>query len=244
MFKLRKPLLRYKAQPQRRIPTVGHVFLDRSFHIGLSGGRLLVPGVIRARGRRRSNGWHRVAITSPGPACRKSTVALNLAFSLGRQPDLRTILCEMDLRRPSLARLLGLRTKHSFARVLEGAAPLSTQALRHGPNLAIASQTSPARRPAELLHSPAVATVLDAIKTDWNPSVLIFDMPPMLANDDALAVMGQMDCALIIAAAESTTIAEIDRCEREIASQTNVLGVVLNKCRYMDQDYGYDYYGG
>ena len=46
---------------------------------------------------------------------------------------------------------------------------------------------------------------------------------------------------LLIAAAEKTTIKEIDACERELSSQTNVMGVVLNKCRYMGEDYGYGY---
>ena len=31
-------------------------------------------------------------------------------------------------------------------------------------------------------------------------------------------------------------------CERDLASQTNVMGVVLNKCRYMGAEYGYGYY--
>ncbi len=55
---------------------------------------------------------------------------------------------------------------------------------------------------------------------------------------------GRMDCVLIIAAAEATSIKDIDRCERELAGQTNVLGVVLNKCRYMENEsYGYEYHG-
>lgn len=191
----------------------------------------------------RANSWRRVAITSPGPGCGKSTVALNLAFSLGRQPDLRVILCELDLRRPSMARILGLRGKHSFARVLEGLAPFAENVVRHGPNLAIATNTGPASRPAELLHSPAVAVALDAIEAAYAPSLMIFDLPPLLATDDALAVLGQMDAALLVAAAETTTIKEIDRSEREIAAQTNVMGVILNKCRYMEKDYGYEYYG-
>jgi hypothetical protein len=54
-----------------------------------------------------------------------------------------------------------------------------------------------------------------------------------------------VDCALLVAAAGSTTIAQVDACERDIAAHTNVLGVTLNKCRYLDKDqaYGYDYYG-
>ena len=188
----------------------------------------------------RANGWHRVAITSPTPGCGKSTIALNLALSLGRQPDLRTLLAEIDLRRPSLARMLGLRTPQSFARVLEGLDPLATQAVRIGDNLAVSTCHAPHRHPAELMHSPSLATALDRIEAEYDPSILIFDMPPMFVSDDAMAVMGRMDCVLIIAAAEATSIKDIDRCERELAGQTNVLGVVLNKCHYIENE-GYDY---
>jgi Mrp family chromosome partitioning ATPase len=192
----------------------------------------------------RANGWKRIAITSPGPACGKSTLALNLAFSMGRQPNLRTILLEMDFRRPSLARMLGLNGKNQFTHVLEGIAPLSDNAVRYGANLAIATQSSPVRNAAELLHSPSTGAAMDAIEAEYDPAVIFCDLPPVFASDDAMAVMGHMDAALILAAAESTTVKEIDRCEREIAGQTNVIGVILNKCRYMEQDFGYDYYGG
>ncbi len=191
----------------------------------------------------RANGWRRLAITSPGPACGKSTLALNLAFSLGRQPNLRTLLLEMDLRRPSLARMLGLRKQNHFARVLEGIEALPESAVRYGENLAIATQSGPAQRPAELLHSPATAMALDAIEAEYDPAVILCDLPPLFASDDAMAVMGHMDAALILAAAGSTTVKEIDRCEREIATQTNVIGVILNKCRFMENELGYEYYG-
>jgi Mrp family chromosome partitioning ATPase len=192
----------------------------------------------------RANGWKRIAVTSPGPSCGKSTLALNLAFSMGRQASLRTLLLEMDFRRPSLARMLGLNTKNQFTHVLEGIAPLSDNALRYGANLAIATQSSPVPNAAELLHSPSTGAALDAIEAEYDPAVIICDLPPVFASDDAMAVMGHMDAALILAAAEQTTIKEIDRCEREIAGQTNVIGVILNKCRYMEKDFGYDYYGG
>lgn len=191
----------------------------------------------------RANNWRRVAITSPGPACGKSTIALNLAMGLARQPDLRTILAEMDMRRPSLARMLGLTGTQSFARVLEGRDPFSAQAIRIGENLAVSTCHAPHRHSAELLHSPSVADALDRIEADYDPSIVIFDLPPAFSSDDVMAVMGKMDCVLIIAAAESTKIKEIDRCERELATQTNILGVVLNKCRYIDtENYGYDGY--
>ena len=104
-------------------------------------------------------------------------------------------------------------------------------------------ELSLARAAAERRDDAGMATALDRIEAEYDPSVLIFDMPPMFVSDDAMAVMGRMDCVLIIAAAEATTIKDIDRCERDLAGQTNVLGVVLNKCRYMETEgYGYDYH--
>lgn len=188
------------------------------------------------------NGWKRLAITSPGPACGKTTLALNLAFALGRRPDLRTILAEVDLRRPSVQKLLGHRQAHSFANVLAGRAAFADNAMRHGANLAFATNEMASRSAADALHGEGVGAVLDRIEAEYDPSIMIFDMPPMLANDDALAFAGKVDCALILAAAETTTVKELDKCERELATQTNVLGVILNKCRYMDRHDSYDYY--
>ena len=71
---------------------------------------------------------------------------------------------------------------------------------------------------------------------------MMFDLPPLRVNDDAMAFLGQVDCALIIAAAEKTTIKEIDRCERDVGRQTFVLGVILNRCRYMDSSDSYSSY--
>lgn len=190
----------------------------------------------------RANGWRRLAITSPGAECGKSMIALNLGFSLARQPDLRTIVAEVDLRRPSMARTLGIRSVPDFAAVLEGSARFENNALRHGTNLALATNQGAVRNPAELLQGASTKAALARIEARFDPSLIIFDMPPMLVSDDTMAFMGHVDCVLLVAAAESSTIKEIDVCERDLASQTNVLGVVLNKCRYMDRNSNYGYY--
>lgn len=189
-----------------------------------------------------AKGWRRVAITSPGPGCGKTTLALNLGFSLARQRDQRAIAIEVDFRRPAFARTLGLSFKHQIARVLEGDAYLRDHAVRHGRNLAIAASHGPVRHPAELLQSSRAAAALDEIQAIYAPTVTLFDLPPMLVNDDAMAFAGRVDCALLVAAAERTTLKELDRCERELASRTNVLGIVLNRCRYMERGDAYGDY--
>lgn len=192
----------------------------------------------------KANGWRRIAITSPEPGSGKSTLALNLAFSLARQPEQQTILAEVDLRRPSLAKTLGLKQGYNFAAVLGGSESFEDNCCRVGPNLILTTNSGPARNPSELLQSDRASEMLDAIDAKFRPTIMLFDLPPMLAGDDAMAFLPKVDAAILVAAAEKTTLKQIDLCERDIASQTNVMGIVLNKCRYMDRDrsYGYDYY--
>lgn len=189
----------------------------------------------------KANGWKRIAVTSPTAGCGKSTVSLNLGFSLSRQKDRRTILCEADLRRPSWAKMLRLKQEHSFARVLTGEQSFADNALRYGSNFALSSTFEAARNPAETLHGGVVPEILAAIEEEYQPDMMIFDLPPLLVTDDALAFLVHVDCALLVAAAEVSTVGQIDNCEREIASRTNMLGVVLNKCRYSGPEYGYGY---
>jgi hypothetical protein len=68
----------------------------------------------------RQNGWKRVAVTSPDKSAGKSTTCCNLLASLSRQTDRRTILFDLDLRRPALASILGHKGEVSFSAVLEG----------------------------------------------------------------------------------------------------------------------------
>jgi Mrp family chromosome partitioning ATPase len=211
----------------------------------LTGGRAAVPfDVIRTRAlqQMRANGWTRIAVTSPTAGCGKSTIAANLAFSLARLAEVRTILCELDLRRPALSEILGMTEPMEFAEVLRGSAGFADHARRVGDNLALALTQTARRQAAELLTSPGALAALKTVQADYAPDVMIFDLPPMLVSDDALAFAGQVDAVLLVAAAEVTTIRQVDSCEQELAAQTNVMGVILNKCRYAGPDYGDGYY--
>ncbi|MGR3371526.1 MAG: tyrosine-protein kinase family protein [Pseudooceanicola nanhaiensis] len=219
--------------------------LARNRIVATDGGREATAfDVIRTRTLQqlRDNGWKRIAVTSPSASCGKSTVCLNLALSLTRQPEVSVVLVEMDMRRPSLARTLGIRERHSVASVLSGESDPGDNAVRFGENLAILSMHGQVRNASDILHGGSVRDALARIETLFAPTVMLFDMPPLLVNDDSLAFLHNVDAALLVAAAGSTTVNEIDTCERELASHTSVMGVVLNKCRYTGRDYGADYY--
>lgn len=187
----------------------------------------------------RENNWSSIAITSPTPACGKTFTALNLAFSLAHQKDCRTLLLDLDLRRPQVGKTLGIRNMPSMESFLKGTSATRDAFLRHGDNLAIAANKQPVHFSAELLQSPDTAEALRALRQRMSPDVVLFDLPPMLSSDDVLAFLPNVDCVILVAAADYSTLNEVDVCERELAEKTNVLGVVLNKCRYSPEKYGY-----
>lgn len=208
------------------------------------GGKDATPyDMLRSRTIRqmKDKSWSRLAVTSPDAACGKTTVGLNLAISLSRQKDLKVMLIDLDLRRPNLHKVLEQSPKHSFHEVLENKLPFADAAMRIGDNLVVALNASASRHPAELLQSARTREILNEIEREWRPDVMLFDMSPMLASDDNVGFLGNVDCALLVAAAESTALSNIEICEKELAELTNVIGVVLNKCRYPDDSAGYSY---
>lgn len=213
--------------------------------VALAGGReSAAVDVLRTKmlQQMRQNDWRRVAITSPGSACGKTTVSINLAASMARQSELRTILIDLDMRRPAMAKLLSIRDRPSFFDVVEGKVTFAEQALRLNENVIVSVNTAPAHEPSELMSGSAMKRTIEEIEATYQPDVVMFDMPPMLVTDDNLAFFDKVDCALLVAAAESTTVAQVDICERDLATQTSLLGVILNKCRYIDT-HSYDYTG-
>lgn len=189
----------------------------------------------------RNNGWKRVALVSPHSGCGKTTLAANLAFSFGRQSDLRTMVLDFDLRRPSLARTLGLSSAHTMADVLLGRIAFADHGLRYGDNVALGLNSGPVEASAEILQAEKTRDALAELEAEYAPDIMLFDMPPLEAADDNFGFLNKVDCALLIAEAERTTVSQIDLAERQIAELTNVMGVVLNKSRYTDSAYGYGY---
>lgn len=189
----------------------------------------------------KKNDWRRVAVVSPHSECGKTTTVANLAFSFGRQKDVRTVVLDFDLRRVGLAKTLGQQCRHTMADVLERRVPFAEHGLRHGANVVIGLNAGPVRNPSELLQSQQTRDALDEVEALYQPDIVLFDMPPLMSSDDNFGFLKNVDCALILAEADRTTTAEIDLAERQVSELTNVMGVVLNKCRYANEGYGYDY---
>lgn len=183
--------------------------------------------------------WRRIGIISPTASCGKTTAVANLAFALGRQPEIRAIVLDLDLRRPRLGSALGQKMEHSMEDVLEQRIPFSQHARRYQDNVLFGLNKSAATAPSELLQSNRTREVIAQIETDFKPDLLLVDLPPMLVTDDNFGFLKNVDAVMVVAAAEETRLDHVDVTLRQVAELTNVMGIVLNKCRYVHGAYGY-----
>lgn len=180
----------------------------------------------------RQNDWTSIAITSPTRGCGKSIVALNLAFSLAHQLDCRTILLDLDLKYPSIAQLTGVTDPASMEAFLRRETDVHHLLQRFGDNLAIGANNRPVRFSAELLQNGDTKQIMVDLRARMKPDVLLFDMTAMLHCDDVTAFLPNVDGVIIVAGAEQSTFEELEACERQLAEKTNILGIVLNRCRH------------
>ena len=178
-----------------------------------------------------AKGWQILAVTSPTPGCGKTFTAVNLALSIARQPERSVLLVDMDLRQPQVANCLGIQPGEGLISVLEGYAAvpdvICQAQVGSFPFLVLPSGGSAAGS-AEWMASKAMGAVLHDFRRDYRSRIVILDMPPVLSSDDVIAVLPQIDCLLLVAAAGITTPAEIQDCGKHLQS-ADVVRVVVNK---------------
>lgn len=182
-------------------------------------------------------GWRRVAITSPTARCGKTFTAVNLAIALSRYESCRTVLLDMDMRRPGdMARMLGARAPGSMAQFLRGASAVDTHLLRMGqnllnigPNLAIGLNDRVESYASEILKHPETTRVLDRMTDDLHPDIVLYDLPSVLEHDDVLAFRHHVDAVLLVSGGGLTTADHLSEVMQRLGETMPLLGLVLNR---------------
>ncbi len=184
-------------------------------------------------------GWHTLGITSPTPGCGKTTVATNLALSMARVEGVRVVLIDLDLRKPFLARTLGIKPVGTINRYLVDKCQLEDCFVGIGDGLVVGLNGGHLPNSSELIRTDRMESVLSFVDKQLAPDIVLYDLPPMGSSDDVLAFLPYLDSALLIAAAGTTTVAEVDECERQLHEHDKFCGVVLNKGEKASKDYYY-----
>ncbi len=177
----------------------------------------------------RSRGWTRVGITSPTKGCGKTFVSANLALSLARRSSSRVVLVDLDLRLPRLARMLGVERPARLRDFLAGETAMAEQIVRGQPNLALCLNAQKEPDASELMQDPKTGATLAHMRAALQPDVVLYDLPPMLATDDVVGFLPEIDGMLLVAGGGMTQGSDIEECERLLGQQTPLIGVILNR---------------
>ena len=185
-------------------------------------------------------GWTTLAVTSPTPGCGKTVTVANLAFSFARQKENRVVAIDFDLRSPYLAKTLGYAEPGSLNTFFSGNNEPDNLFVRCGDNLFFGLNGEPVPNSTEWIAQDRTEDLIRWTRDNLQPTIIIFDLPPMLTADDAQAFLPKVDCVLLVAAAGSTTARDIENCEHQLVD-TQYLGIALNKCTVNTEIYSYKY---
>lgn len=186
------------------------------------------------------NGWTTLAITSPTPGAGKTVVAINLAMSIAKQTNKTAMLVDFDLRRPKVAAYLGIHMEKSLNDLFDGTAELQDVLVNPDmPRLVVLPTKTPVRNSSETLSSTKTADLIRDLRERYKSRIVIFDLPPVLVTDDAIALLPQIDCVLMVVANGMSTKREIEDSLHHLPA-ANLIGTILNKAEVESQAYYYD----
>jgi protein-tyrosine kinase len=185
------------------------------------------------------NGWRTLAITSPTPEAGKTVVAINLAMSIAQQTDKSVMLVDFDLRRPKIGSYLGIPMDKSLNDLLDGTAELPDLLINPDmPRLVVLATKTPVAKSSETLSSKKITGLIKDLRERYESRIIIFDLPPVLVIDDALALLPQVDCVLLVVANGMSTKREIEDSLRHLPP-AKLVGVIFNKAEITPGDYYY-----
>jgi protein-tyrosine kinase len=185
-----------------------------------------------------AHGWRSLAVFSAGADDGKTTTAINLAISIAGDRLHTVLLVDFDLKRPGLAASFGLTPEFGVDDRLAGAADLE-DCLYHPEGfdrLVLLPARAAVRNSSEVLAGPQSHSLVRELRTRYPERVIIFDLPPVLHADDALAFAPLVECGLVVASEGRTRRNDLKRA-MELLSKTPIVGTVLN--RATDASAGY-----
>jgi Mrp family chromosome partitioning ATPase len=193
--------------------------------------------------RMRARGWTTLAVMSPTPGDGKTLTAINLAISISADPGHSALLVDFDLRQPAVARRLGLdQAGHpGIEMTLGNQTPVQDVfvRLRGYDRLMLLPANGPAPGSSELLAAEPTRKLVTELKTRYPDRIVIFDLPPILGADDAVAFAPQVDAVLLVLGEGHTRSEDVLR-SFELLRDRPVIGTVLNGSR-SDASAGYAY---
>jgi receptor protein-tyrosine kinase len=182
-----------------------------------------------------------MVVTSASPAEGKTFTALNLALTQAQLSENPVLMADLDLRRPSVHRLLQIDRGLGFTDYVTGNAPLESCLRKvRGTALYLMTAGTAVKNPLELLGTRECRLTIE----ERFPRLFkwtIMDSPPLLFSADANLLATIADGTIIVVRVGATTYDNIVRAMQTLC-ENNVLGIVVNGARAAELYSKFTYY--
>ena len=182
-----------------------------------------------------------IVLTSSVPNEGKSTVAYNLAQAIASSGK-RTLIVECDMRRRSLADMVGARARHGIYAVLSGQVELDEAlvATSHR-NLFFLDSEPHIPNPADILSSQRFRKLAAQMESAFD--YVVIDTPPVGTFVDAAIIATLADATALVVRERFVKRAELQNAYDQLKkADANVIGVIMNMCEAESSEYYYAYY--
>lgn len=171
-----------------------------------------------------------IMVASSAPEEGKSFVSVNLAVAIAKGLDQFALLVDCDLRRPSLAKLLGMggESYPGLAEYLQDKADLPELMYRTElDKLSLVPSGAIPQNPAELLTSVRMHRLVNELSGRYSDRFIIFDSPPFQVASEALVLAKNVDGVVLVIGYGKSDRAKI-KAMVEAIGQDKILGIVFN----------------
>jgi capsular exopolysaccharide synthesis family protein len=172
-----------------------------------------------------------IAFTSPRAGDGKSTLAINVAWTLAEMQE-SVVLIDGDLRRPMLHKLLNVTNESGLSDVLSGASTFKGSVRRTSiRGLDVLTSGTPLAAPALLAQSRELDVLLRDAK-EMGYRRIIIDLPAVMPVVDAAAIAEKLDGTILVVSAVTTSAEFVGEAVSYIEGLgIGLLGLVVNRVR-------------
>jgi protein-tyrosine kinase len=173
-----------------------------------------------------------LAVLSPTAAAGKTLTAINLAIAIAAEHGRTALLVDMDLRNPSVHRRLGIDPILGIEDCLQTDRPVQDAILRVAgyERLAVLPARGAVEHSSELLTSQRASHLVAELRARYANRIILFDLPPVLLADDALAFSKTVQAGLMVVGEGRTQRRELLQ-GMELLRDLTIVGTVLNGSR-------------
>jgi protein-tyrosine kinase len=228
-------------------PNLGTSTLTRVINVDprhLESERVLPPGAVGMHGgpykmlrtqvlrRLDKLGVNSLAVVGTAADTGKTLTAINLAIAIAADPERTALLIDLDLRKPSIHRRFGIEPIVGIDDCLRRAHPLTEALVRLGgyERLVILPACERSVDSSELLSMRRTEDLILEMRQRYKDRILVFDLPPVLQADDALAFARHVQAVLVVIGEGRTRRDDLLR-TIELLGDVPIIGTVLNGTR-------------